>query len=213
MTRLCSILLLLAGLARAAPPPEPGPVIVAGENDAAWRPLFTALANKGTIHSQFREHRWFPFRKQAVVLEGEMRLAPGRGLSLRYVKPEESLVIVDERGLLLRDATGAPRELPADPRAGAVNAALLPILRFDEAEFAKVFLLHAARDGGEWRLDFVPRDPALARTLGRIVLHGADEVVCRIEFRRSATQRVEILIGETATGVTFSEADLQRFFR
>jgi hypothetical protein len=207
------VLALATGPARAGPPAEPGPVIVAGGNDAAWRPLFTALSNKGAIHSQFTEQRWFPFRKKAVVLEGEMRLAPGRGLSLRYLKPEESLVIVDERGLLLREASGAPRALPADPRAGAVNAALLPILRFDEAEFAKVFALHAARDGAEWRLDFVPRDPALARTIGRIVLQGADDVLCKIEFRRSVTQRVEILIGETATGVTFTEEDLQRFFR
>ncbi len=216
MNRPILLFLGLCGFATAAlaaPPAQPGPVLVAGQNDAAWEPLFAALANKGAIFSRFTERRWFPFHKRPVVVPGEMRLAPGRGLSLHYAQPEDRTVIVDAQGLALRDAKGRTKAGPPDPRAGAAIAALLPVLRFDRAELAKTFALSAARDGADWRLDFEPRDPAVARLLGRIVVYGAGEVVQRIELQRSAQQRVEIEIGETATQVSFTEADLKRFFR
>jgi hypothetical protein len=211
-----TLLVLLFAIApglRAELPTEPGPELILGENDAAWQPLFAALAAKGTVCSAFTEQRWFPFRKTPVVLEGEMRFSPTRGLSLRYVLPDERLMIADAKGLLLRDARGRSREVPADPRAPDVNAALLPVLRFDRAELAKTFHLFAVRSGEEWRLDFVPRSVELARTLGRITVIGVGDAVRRLEFRRSATQRVEILIGATQTSVTFTPEEERRFFR
>jgi hypothetical protein len=214
MNRL--LLLLCFAIApglRAELPTEPGPELILGENDAAWQPLFAALAAKGTVCSAFTEQRWFPFRKTPVVLEGEMRFSPARGLSLRYVRPDERLMIADARGLLLRDARGRNREVPADPRAPDINAALLPVLRFDRAELGKTFHLFAVRAGEEWRLDFVPRAAELARTLGRITVIGAGDAVRRLEFRRSATQRVEIIIGATQTGVLFTPDEEKRFFR
>jgi len=211
------VLALLLGLAAeplpAAPPPNPGPLLVAGKNDAAWEPLFAALAGQGAVFSRFTERRWFPLRTQPVVVAGEMRLAPGRGLSLHYARPDDRTVIVDTHGLALRDAAGRTRDGPPDPRAGAAIGALLPVLRFDRAELAKTFALSAARDGADWRLDFAPQDPAVARTIGQIVVFGSGGAVQRIELRRSAHQRIEIEIGETATHVVFSAADLARYFR
>lgn len=206
-------LALLAMRASAVPLSEAGPEIVAGHNDAAWEPLFAALANKGAIDSRFTERRWFPFRRKPVVVAGEMRLAPGHGLSLHYSQPEDRTVIVDDRGLAFRDAAGRLQAGPSDPRATAAIGALLPVLRFDRAELAKTFVLAAARDGDDWRLDFVPREAALARLLGRIVVFGAGDAVRRIELRHSAHQHIEIEIGETATHVQFATADLQRYFR
>jgi hypothetical protein len=87
------------------------------------------------------------------------------------------------------------------------------VLRFDRAELAKTLHLFAVRAGEEWRLDFVPRSAELARTLGRITVIGVGDAVRRLEFRRSATQRVEILIGATQTGVTFTPDEERRFFR
>ena len=214
MNRLLFLLLFaVAPGLRAELPAEPGPELILGDNDAAWQPLFAALAAKGTVCSAFTEQRWFPFRKTPVVLEGEMRFSPARGLSLRYVRPDERLMIADAKGMLLRDARGRSREVPADPRAPDINAALLPVLRFDRVELGKQFHLYAVRAGEEWRLDFVPRSAELARSLGRITVIGAGEAVRRLEFRRSATQRVEILIGATRTGVTFTPDEERRFFR
>ncbi len=214
MNRLLTVLLLfLCGVARAAVPAAPGPEIVAGQNDAAWRPLFAALAGQGAVYSTFAENRWFNVRKTPVVLRGEMRHTAELGLSLRYTEPKEQLMVVDEKGLLLRDEKGRTRKMAADPKAPRMDTALLPVLRFDLPELLALFTLHAARDGEDWRLDLVPRTPELARSLSVVVVEGAGQAVRRLEFRRSAKQRVEVLIEETKTGVTFSEDEVKRFFR
>jgi len=142
-----------------------------------------------------------------------MRLDATRGLSRRYTHPEERLMAIDTRGILLRDAHGRTRELASDPQTPTANAALLPILRFDLAALTATFDIHAARAGEAWRLDFVPRDPALARQLGRLIVRGSDQTVAQLEFRRSAMQRVEVFIGETRRGVAFTDDELARFFR
>ena len=122
-------------------------------------------------------------------------------------------MIVDERGLLLRDDRGHSREVPPDPRSGNINAALLPVLRFDQKELAKTFFLRAARAGSAWRLDFEPRDAALAKIVGRIIVWGEDAKVKQLEFRRSNSQRVEIIIDDSQAGVVFSDAEQKQFFR
>lgn len=203
----------LALTAEAVPPTEPGAVLVSGQNDAAWQPLFAQLAPQGPVFSTFTERRRFPFRREPVQLQGEMRLHPQRGLSLRYVQPEERMMIVDRAGMLQRDKRGRTRAVPSDPQVTALNSALLPVLQFDQAEILRRFEILAARDGDDWRLDFVPRDPTLARTLGRLITWGRGDRLERIEFRRSEKQRVEIVIETAERNVTFSEADLTRFFR
>ncbi|HLP07957.1 MAG TPA: LolA-related protein [Opitutaceae bacterium] len=210
---LAILLLVLAPALRAEVPAAPGPELVIGENDAEWCPLFGALAAQGAVYSSFTEHRWFSVRKEAVVLQGELRHSAERGLSLRYVQPEEQVLVVDAQGLLMRRADGRTRTMAADPRAPRIDAALLPVLRFDLPALLKLFSLRAARDGDDWRLDFTPRTPELARTLSVLTVEGSGEAVRRLEFRRSAKQRVEVLIGETRTGVTFSADEVKRFFR
>ncbi len=214
MKRLLPVLALwFCAAARAAVPTAPGPELIIGENDAAWRPLFAALAAQGAVHSTFTEHRWFSVRKEPVVLQGELRHSADHGLSLRYMQPEEQVLVVDARGLLMRNAHGRTRTMAADPRSPRIDAALLPVLRFDLPALLQLFSLRAARDGDDWRLDFAPRTPALARTLSTLTVEGTGERVRRLEFRRSAKQRVEVLIGETRTGVTFSADEVKRFFR
>jgi len=190
------------------------PVVeLGGSAGASWQALFEKLAGQGTVFAHFTENRWFPFKKIPVVLKGEMRMVPGRGLSLRYTEPDDRTMIVDDRGLLLRDDRGHSRAVPADPRSGNINAALLPVMRFDQKELAKQFLLHAARVGAAWRLDFEPCDAALAHVVGRITVWGEGEKVTQLEFRRSNSQRIEIIIDDSQTGAVFTEVELKRFFR
>lgn len=222
MRRLSLILvwpvLLLAGAEPPAtpvaePPEMPGTEIKPGESDAAWRPLFVALAAQGSIWGDFTENRWFLFRKKPVVLKGEMRLSPTRGLSLCYREPEVRTVIADAKGLAVRDAQGRTREIPPDPRATGPVTALLPIMRFDLDGLERAFTLKGARDGGAWRLEFVPRDPVLARALGTILVWGEAARVQRMEFRHSPKQRVEILVERARYGASFTPEEEQRYFR
>lgn len=178
-----------------------------------WESLLNQLRAKGNITATFTENRYFPFKKIPVVLTGEIRLSREHGLSLHYITPDDRLMIVDDRGVLMRLGSGRSKEGPSDPRALAATDALVQVMRFDLPALSKQFAMYAAGDSANWYFAFDPKDEALARTLSRLVVTGQGEQVRRIQMRKSAVQSVEILIGETRENVTFTPDEIKRFFR
>ena len=181
--------------------------------DPAWSDLLARLAPDKARQSQFEERRYFPFRKTPVVLKGEIRIVPARGLSLRYLEPEQRVLIVDAQGLLMRDDEGHERAAPSDSRAQAITSALVSVLRFDLPTLVKSFAVHGRREGAAWTLAFVPLEPSLAELIGVLAVSGQDTRLDRIELVKSPTQRIEILISGTRENVIFPGDVLTRFFR
>jgi len=181
-------------------------------DDPAWIELAAGLRDKPGITADFTEQRRFAFKKTPTVLKGEARVSAERGLSLHYLEPEAQTVIIDAQGLLLRTAAGDTIP-PADPASAAANAALLHVLRLELRPLAEIFELYGVRTGAAWTIALVPRAADLRRTLGRISVEGDGAAVRRIEFRRSATQRVEILVEPPRSVAAFTADELRRFFR
>ncbi len=181
--------------------------------DPAWRELFDQLGAPATRFSTFEERRHFPFRREPVVLAGEIRILPGRGLSLRYPEPPERIMIVDAEGMLLRDARGRERTVPRDHRAQAVTRALIDVLRFDLAGLQEKFSVKGVRNGSAWTLTFTPRDPGLVEQIESLVVEGEATRPSRIEIRQKDRQRIEIRIGATREDFDFTAAEIKRFFR
>jgi hypothetical protein len=181
--------------------------------DPLWKELFTQLAPNKTRQSMFEERRYFPFRKVPVLLRGEIRIVPDLGLSLRYLEPEPRILIVDRKGLLMRDADGRERAAPSDSRAQAATSALVHVLRFDLDALRKEFVVHGRREGEAWALAFVPRDENFAKMLGTLTVRGERNSLQKIEMIKSAAQRIEITIRETREDVLFTGDTLKRFFR
>ena len=210
-------LLALAGwvpiVSAADLPVGPATLLADPAHDSAWTALFARLSANKTRQSQFEERRYFPFRSTPVVLKGEIRIVPERGLSLRYLEPDRRILIVDAKGLLMRDDEGHERAAPADSRAQAVTAALVSVLRFDLPALQKSFVMYGRHEGNAWVLGFVPRDPALAEMIGTLFVSGEQTRLDRIEMTKSATQRIEIIISGTREDVIFPGDVLERFFR
>ena len=209
--RLLLLGLLLAPWLRGAS--EPGISLSDPADLGPWRPLIEALASKGGVRASFTERRYFSIRKDPTVLKGVIRLSPDLGLSLEYIAPDPMILIVDPSGLLIRDGKGRDRQIPAGSRETGALASLLPVMRFDVAALAPHFDVLASGDPSDWSFTFTPSDDSVARTLGTIVVHGRATEVTRIELRRSATQRIEIEVGETMAGVAFTPAEARQFFR
>jgi outer membrane lipoprotein-sorting protein len=221
MRTFLTFLLLLTGPAtfRAATPAagpapaSPGNVIADPANDPVWKELFARLSPEKARHSKFEERRIFPFRTAPIVLKGEIRLSAERGMSLHYQGDKPQIVIIDRKGVLMRDERGQERSAPADARADAATSALFQILRFDLAALAKTFVLHGRRDGDAWTLGFEPRDPTLSNLIGSVIVQGENGRVDRIAMVRSEKQRIDIAITDTREDVTFAPDELKRFFR
>lgn len=209
--QICLIVIFASSLF-AEPPAGRGEALERGKNDSQWQWLVSALAAKGASYSTFTENRHFSTRKDPVVFTGEMRLVPERGLSLHYTAPEDTLTVIDAKGLYLRDEKGRVRQIKAGTRDAGLTAALLPVMRFDEEELYKNFTVYAARNGNEWRFDFVPLNEKLAGALGSIVASGIGTEIKRLSFNISPKLRVEVLVGETKPEARFSDDDLKKFF-
>ncbi len=179
---------------------------------AEWRDLVEAFAHNPDTTADFSERRYFSVRKEPVLLKGEVRVSTEHGLSLHYTEPEENTVIIDQAGLLLRGAKGQ-KSPPADPRARAVNDALLHVLRFDFGALDKSFEVYGKRDGTAWKLVLVPRTDDLRRALGRLSVDGEAAVVRDIEIRRSAKQYIEIELAPPRPPAPFTAEELKRYFR
>jgi hypothetical protein len=165
------------------------------------------------VVAPFEEHRFFPFRRSALVLKGVIRISRERGLSLQYTDPDPSIMIADSAGLIERGRDGRSRELPSSSRAAGAIAALLPIMQFDLGALFPRFVIRASRSAQAWTFVFTPRDPAAEGSLGEISVGGTGTDVHHLEFRRSATQRIEIEVGDTRSGVPFTPDELARYFR
>ncbi len=204
--------LTLAPVAEAGEAPAlVDPVWRIAPDNPAWRELAARFAQRPEGTAPFFERRVFPFRLAPIELQGESRVAPGRGLSLHYTAPEERIVILDAQGVLVRDARGETAA-PDDPRAAAANTALVQVLRFDLPALAEHFELYGRREGESWTLAFVPRAEEVRRRVGTITVAGRADALERIEIRHSARQYVAIGLGP-ARVAPFSAAELQRFFR
>lgn len=216
LRRLFLALCFFTPLARAAEMPDlvsPENRIVIGENDAPWRELAAELRAHGNVTAPFTENRYLPFKKIPVVFTGRMRLSAEGALSLQYESPEKQLMLVDARGVMLRDSRGRTREVPSDPRANAATTALLHVMRFDLDALSRNFELYGRRDGDTWQLVFDPRPGELSRVLNRLVVTGKDAHVKQLEMRKSALQGIVIVIGEADTQVEFSDEERREFFR
>jgi hypothetical protein len=215
MRRLITVLAaaLLAPLAGAGEAdPLVAPAHRVGPEDPAWRDLAAAVRGRLPVTADFTESRWFSFKKAPTALRGEARVSLERGLSLHYVFPQERTVVIDDRGVLVRSAAGDASP-PEDPRASAAHLALLHALRLELRALAGEFELYGVRTGADWTLALVPKEGALGRTLGRIAIEGEGSSIRRIELRRSAAQRVEILIAPPRSGAAFTGEEIRRFFR
>lgn len=204
-----SCLLLLPWVAAAQLSPIFDPA-----TDPTWRELFATLSQPVARYSIFEEHRTFPFKRKPLVLNGEMRHAPGRGVSLHYLSPEPHTLIVDDQGVLFRDARGRDRAPPRLSEANVATGMLRLVLRFDVRGLNEVFAIRGRRDETQWTLELVPRataEPSAAAS--SITLQGRDHRIQRIAFAPETGPRIEIKILETHEGVAFGESELKRHFR
>lgn len=199
---------LLALLLAAAPPcaaAEDGAPAV----DAAW--IVQAVARPAPSRTAFVELRSSPMLRQPLRLEGEYRReADGRLVRQVHAPYAETTTLEDGQATVER-AGRAPRRiaLARAPELAAVRNGFGALLAGDAERLQQHYTLHAEGGRQRWTLALVPRDPRLAASLARIVLHGRGAELRCVESRpvKGEPQRT-LLAGAAAeaAGVTDASA-------
>lgn len=183
----------------------------AAELSAPWRTRLAALVKPKTLSAPFTESRSTPLKKRPVVVTGTVRIDRARGLSLSYDQRHAPVVILDERGLLLRHEDG--REQSAPPEAESDLRLLHALFSFDLATLEKSYALTATDSpDGKWTLVFTRRDGATA-TYRELVLVGTLDRLTGITLAKTPNLKTEIALGEPQLDPVFTAVDLARYFR
>lgn len=198
--------LFLASTLPAAPAPlDPGAL------PPSWRDRLAALAAPSALVAPFVETREIPLKKRPVVVEGVVRLARGHGLSLDYTRSRSPLVILDDRGLLLRHPDG--REQTPPPEAAESLRLLHALFAFDLPVLSQAYQISGeeSADGG-WTLLFSRRADSNAH-YRELLLTGDASRLIRIRLVQTERQTTTIELGPPRLDPVFTPEELARWFR
>lgn len=181
------------------------------ELSEAWKTRVAALAAPATLSASFTESRFTPLKKRPVRVEGTVRIARERGLSLAYEQPRAPVVILDERGLLLRHSDG--RQQSAPPEAESDLRLLHALFAFDLATLEKSYQLAPAEYAdGTWSLTFTRR-PDVDVSYRELTLRGEANRLTDILLLKTPSQKIEIVLGPPQINPVFTPEEIARYFR
>lgn len=192
---------------------------VATELPAPWPARLAALAAPRTLSATFAESRTTPLKKAPVVVTGTVRIDRSRGLSLTYDQPHAPVVILDEKGLLLRHSSG--REQSAPPSAEPFLRLLHALFKFDLVTLEKSYVLvvseqlaegPATSGNGSWALTFTRRSDTDA-PYRALILRGEGDRLTGIRLEKTDRQNIDIALAPPQLDPVFTPEDLARYFR
>lgn len=196
------------------------PYQITGQPPFLLRTIFRRLAAQNTASRSFTESRTASIAKRPVTARGTLRYSRRSGLSMAYDgatpgAPPARVLIIDDRGLIERNADGRERSVAvADrPELASLTDVYLNLLRGNSTKLFAASDAYFAGDKRGWQLGLVPKDADLARRVGRAVVSGRGRDVTRIETftGNGDTRRIEL--GPLTVNKPFSPEEQKTFFR
>ena len=187
---------------------------IQGQPPFLLRTIFRRLAAQNTASRSFNEARSSAIAKRPVTARGTLRFSRVSGLSMAYDNPARVLII-DDRGLIERAADGHERSIAvADrPELGALTDVYLNLLRGNSSKLFAASDAYFAGDKRGWKLGLVPKDPDLAKRIGRAVISGRTREVTRIDTIAGNGDTRRIDLGPLTMNKPFTPEEQRQFFR
>ena len=187
---------------------------IQGQPPFLLRTIFRRLATQNTASRSFTEARSSSIAKRPVTARGTLRFSRVSGLTMAYENPVRVLII-DDRGLIERNGEGRERSISvADrPELGALTDVYLNLLRGNSAKLFAASDAYFAGDKRGWQLGLVPKDPDLAKRVGRAVISGRTREVQRIDTIAGNGDTRRIDLGPLSMNKPFSPEEQRQFFR
>jgi len=184
------------------------------ELSASWRARLVTFTAPRALVASFTESRTTPLKKKPVRVEGTVRIMPNRGLSLAYAQTRAPVVILDDKGLLLRHPDGREQSAPAEAESGL--RLLHALFAFDLPLLEKSYeLVTTEKPDATWSLTFTRRPDADTRNTPyeELGLRGDATRLTGIWLAKTQSQKIEIELGVPQFDPTFTAEELARYFR
>ena len=215
-----ALLLLAAATATPAADPSPASVPTVFEHAAAPEqlqkmlgPTAGTLKASAALRGAFTQRKFLKELPQPLVSNGEFVVARGLGVDWHTQKPFDSTVVLTPQALIQRGADGSAHRVSADQQPGlrAVGDVFDALFTLDLARLGETFQLYGEPgEKGAWTLGLVPREPAFAKVMNRIVITGSAQPARIVMFEGSG-DRTEIEFGAVNAQRELAEADRKLF--
>ncbi|HSX58846.1 MAG TPA: LolA-related protein [Tahibacter sp.] len=189
--------LLLPLGSRAAPEP---PACSTDCPSAQTVALIEKLKRPLPAQTGYTEVRFVQMLDAPLTLRGELTYSSADELGKRVVSPyEETTTIANGQVQIARPGKPAKRfSLKRAPALAGFLESFSATLAGDAQRLARSYVLTSDGDAAHWRLDLVPRDPALARHVQRVVIRGHESTPRCFEIEETGGDSSLLLVDALA---------------
>lgn len=168
------------------------------------------LTTEPVVRGHFEQRKTVQGFRNPLLSTGDFVVSRQRGVLWRTVSPFASTLVVTPDRVVSRQADGTlARRLSAndEPAVRAVSETLFAVMSADLAALAQRFRIEGELAGAEgWRLQLLPREPALARWLQRADLEGDRYLrVVRLQEGGGDSTQIRLAGHSTARALTAEE--------
>jgi hypothetical protein len=193
----------------------PGNKVPAGRIPHLLLRVFRRLAHDQSSQIPFTETRQFAISKQPVRQTGILRSSKEHGLSMGYAGAKPRILIIDDQGLIERQADGRERQVSvADhPELGGLTDLYLNLLRGNADklfDFADVYFTGTVHG---WELGLIPKDAGMAKRIGRVLIKGSARDMHEIENVQPNGDTRMLELGAVERNPKFPPETINAYFR
>lgn len=176
--RLAWIACALLVAARAPAAPASGPAAPTGSAAPTLEALMAGMAGARGVVAEFHEVKQLALLAAPLESRGVLDFVPPDRMVRRTLEPVPSLLIVDGRRVVFRDAAGAaPIDLSGDPSARQFVDNVTTIFRGDLGALRERYDVRFEAEPPKWRLELEPRDPVVRRFVASLTLSGEGDAM------------------------------------
>ena len=162
--------------------------------------LMTLLAQRKHGHVSFVEQKFIALLDRPVESSGELLYEAPDHLEKRTLKPRpESLVLEGGIVSVQRGRRHYELDLKQYPQVVPFIESIRATLAGDRAALERVFTVDFAGSFERWRLELVPRNAQLAKTMREIHIEGQKDLIHSVEIREADGDRSLLTIGPDIT--------------
>jgi hypothetical protein len=163
--------------------------------------LMKSLAQRQHGEVRYEEMDYFAVLDRPLKSSGVLIYEAPDHLEKRTLKPKQQSLTVDGDQLTVQRGHRTYRmQLSAYPQVAPLVDAIRDTLAGKKEALAKWFKIGFTGTAGDWKLELVPLDEAVARKVARVEIAGADAEIRSVAILQVSGDRSVMRLGEPAAG-------------